>query len=388
MKNTIHVLALVATLASPSAATPLPFPNATITPTVLLPAGTVTGASGDGVEHFSGIPFAEPPTGSLRLKPPVRLEKFSSGSFQATGVGPACPQQTNVEITPLLLEVLLLPGVAETLGFGSATGDESEDCLTISVTRPTGAHTKTDKKLPVLFWIYGGGFEAGSPQMYDGTSLVLESVAQGKPMIFVAVNYRLGAFGFLGGKEVAEDGATNLGLLDQRMGLEWVADNIAAFGGDPDAVTIWGQSAGAISVFDQLALYDGDNTYKGCALFRGAIMNSGSITPTEPVDGVKAQGIFDAVAEAAGCGSAVSSSKLNCLRGVDYATFLKASNSAPPYLGYNSLAFSYAPRPDGRILTASPEVLAKEGRYAAVPIIIGNTENEVSHSNKSNYARG
>ena len=79
-----------------------------------------------------------------------------------------------------------------------------------------------------------------------------------------------------------------------------MADNIAAFGGDPEAVTIWGQSAGAMSVFDQLALFDGNNTYKGCPLFRAAIMDSGSITPTEPVNGVKAQAIFDTVVEAAG----------------------------------------------------------------------------------------
>ena len=347
--------------------------NATATTTVVLPAGTVIGSVGDGVEYFRGIPYAQPPTGSLRLKPPVRLESF--GSVQATGVGPACPQGTAIDITPLLLDVSVLPDVEETLFFGSTLGDETEDCLTISVMRPQG--TAAHAKLPVLFWIFGGGFEMGSPQMYNGSVLIPQSVAQGKPIIFVAVNYRLGAFGFLGGSEVLADGAANLGLLDQRMGLEWVADNIAAFGGDPDAVTIWGESAGSISVFDQLALFDGNNIYNGRPLFRGAIMDSGSITPTEPVNGVKAQGIFDMVVEVAGCASATDSAKLECLRGVDYDTFLNASNSVPTYLGYDSLTFSYAPRPDGRILTASPEDLAQRGKYAAVPTIIGNQENEV-----------
>lgn len=348
--------------------------NATVTTTVVLPAGTVIGSVGDGIEYFRGIPYAHPPTGSLRLKPPVPLESF--GSVQATGVGPACPQMTSTDVTPLLLDVVILPNVEQTLLFGDSLGDETEDCLTISVMRPQC--TATDAKLPVLFWIFGGGFETGSPQMYNGSVLIPQSVAQGKPIIFVAVNYRLGAFGFLGGREVLADGAANLGLLDQRMGLEWVVDNIAAFGGDPDAVTIWGESTGSISVFDQLALFDGNNTYKGRALFQGAIMDSGSITPTESVNGVKAQNIFDTVVEAAGCASVASSAKLECLRRVDYDIFVNASNSVPSYLGYNSLAFSYAPRPDGRILTASPEVLAQTGKYATVPMIIGNQENEVS----------
>lgn len=361
------------------AATPVSDPTITATTTVILPAGTVIGSVSDGVEYYRGIPFAQPPTGPLRLKPPVRLESF--GSVQATGVGPACPQTTAVDLTPLLLDVLPLPGVEEALFFGSAMGDETEDCLTMSVMRPQG--TAAGAKLPVLFWIYGGGFETGSSQMYNGSVFIPQSVALGKPIIFVAVNYRLGAFGFLGGSEVLADGAANLGLLDQRMGLEWAADNIAAFGGDPDAVTIWGESAGSISIFDQLALFDGNNTYKGRPLFRGAIMNSGSITPTEPVNGVKAQGIFDTVVEAAGCASAADSAKLDCLRGVDYDTFLNASNSLPSYLSYNSLALTYTPRPDGRILTDCPAVLAQERKYAAVPIIIGNQENEVSKSSYS-----
>lgn len=142
--------------------------NGTATPTVKLRAGTVIGAVNGGVEYFRGIPYAQPPTGSLRLKPPVRLESF--GSVRATGVGPACPQTTAIDITPLLLEVLALPDAAQTLLFGSAVGGETEDCLTISVMRPRGV--TAGAKLPVLFWVHGGGFESGSPQIYNGSVLV------------------------------------------------------------------------------------------------------------------------------------------------------------------------------------------------------------------------
>jgi carboxylesterase type B len=176
--------------------------------------------------------------------------------------------------------------------FQAAT-NAGEDCLTVNVQRPAG--TTSESKLPVLFWIFGGGFELGSTQMYDGTSLVAESVAQGKPVVFVAVNYRVGGFGFMPGKEILADGSANLGLLDQRLGLQWVADNIASFGGDPDKVTIWGESAGSISVFDQMALYDGANTYNGKPLFRAGIMNSGSVVPADPVDCPKGQAVYDEV---------------------------------------------------------------------------------------------
>lgn len=210
--------------------------------------------------------------------------------------------------------------------------------------------------------------------MYDGSGLVSNAVGMGKPFVFVAVNYRVGGFGFLPGKEILKDGSANLGLLDQRMGLEWVSDNIAAFGGDPDKVTIWGESAGAISVFDQMALYDGNNKYNGRPLFRGAIMNSGSIVPADPVDCPKGQIVYDAVVSKAGCASAADT--LECLRGKDYTTYLNAANSVPGILSYSSVALSYLPRPDGRALTASPDELVLSGRYAAVPMIIGDQEDE------------
>lgn len=261
-------------------------------PTVVAPSpqATVVGSDGSGVESFKGIPFAQPPVGQLRLKPPQPLTS-ALGTIDGTGSPRACPQFF-FSVDDSTFPTSVLGTILNTPLFQAVT-NAGEDCLTINVQRPAG--TKADAKLPVLFWIFGGGFELGSTSMYDGTSLVAESVAQGKPIVFVAVNYRVGGFGFLPGKEVLADGSSNLGLLDQRLGLQWVADNIAAFGGDPDKVTVWGESAGAISVMDQMMLYDGNINYKGKPLFRAGIMNSGSVIPADPVDCPKGQAIYDRV---------------------------------------------------------------------------------------------
>lgn len=339
------------------------------TVTIAYPTATIVGASSNNVDSFHGIPFAQQPTGSLRLKPPLALQS-ALGTVQATGVPRACPQfflTTNANDFP----AGVLGDLLDTPLFQTVT-DSGEDCLNLNVLRPAG--TTESSKLPVIFWIYGGAFELGSTQTYDGTSIVANSISIGKPVVFVAVNYRVGGFGFLPGKEVKADGASNLGLLDQRLGLQWVADNIAAFGGDASKVTIWGESAGSISALDQMIMYNGNNTYKGQPLFRAAIMDSGSVIPANPVDGRAGQAVYDAVVENAGCAS--SSDTLECLRGVDYATFLNAANSVPGAVSYNSVALSYLPRPDGTTFSDSPDILVKNGQYAKVPFIIGDQEDE------------
>jgi carboxylesterase type B len=346
-------------------------PRAAQIATVVIPepAATILGNVMNKVESFGGIPYADPPVGPLRLRPPQRLTK-NIGTFDGTGPAGACPQfVSSTSSKNLLLDTL---GNIANLPFLQEATGQSEDCLTITVARPQG--TTAGDKLPVLFWIFGGGFELGWSSMYDGTGLINYGVDIGKEFVFVAVNYRVAGFGFMPGKEIEDDGAGNIGLLDQRMGLEWVADNIAAFGGDPDKVTIWGESAGAISVFAQMALYDGDNVYKGKPLFRGAIMSSGSVIPTKPLSSPKGQAVYDQVVAAGGCSGATDT--LECLRGLDYETFLKAANSVPHLLSYNSLALSYVPRPDGRTLTDSPDALVLKGKYAPVPMIIGDMEDE------------
>jgi carboxylesterase type B len=197
------------------------------TPTVAIasPSATIIGSTLGSVDTFNGIPFAQPPTGSLRLKPPQALT--SLGTVTATGTPTACPQlffsDDTSQFPAGILGVLLDTPLFQTIT------DAGEDCLTINVIRPGG--TTAASNLPVLFWIFGGGFELGSTQMYDGASIVSDSITEGKPIVFVAVNYRVGGFGFLGGSEILADGSANLGLLDQRLGLQWVQDNIASFGG-------------------------------------------------------------------------------------------------------------------------------------------------------------
>ncbi|KAG9948611.1 lipase 3 precursor, partial [Aureobasidium melanogenum] len=363
----VAVTALTTVLAAP-----VEEKRATV-PSAIVKNGTIIGSSTGVVESFKGIPFALPPTGSLRLKPPQSITaSYPSGTFAATGVPKACPQffsQVDTSNLPsdVVGELLISPLVQDVT-------DTGEDCLTLNVQRPAG--TTSSSKLPVVFWIYGGGFEFGSTQQYDGTPLVTESVTLGHGVIFVAVNYRLSGFGWLAGKELQAEGSTNLGLKDQRKGLQWVAENIAAFGGDPEKVTIWGESAGAISVFDHMIINSGDNTYNGKPLFRGAISDSGSIVPAVDVDHPKAQAVYDTVVNAAGCSG--SSDTLACLRSLDYETFESAVNSLPGIFSYSSVNLAYLPRPDPSdgFFPVSPEVAVAKGNYAKVPLISGDQEDE------------
>ena len=211
----------------------LPEKRAT-SPSVSIWNGTIIGSSLGGIDSFKGIPFAQPPTKSLRLKPPQPITK-AYGTITATGTPTACPQQSfQVDSSNLPSNVI---GMIEDSPFFQKATVSGEDCLTLNIQRPSTA--KQGSKLPVLFWIYGGGFEFGSTQMYDGSNIVRKSVTMGKDIIYVSTNYRVGGFGFLAGKELQKDGSTNLGLRDQRLAMQWVAENIATFGGDPSKVTLW-----------------------------------------------------------------------------------------------------------------------------------------------------
>ena len=181
-------------------------------PTATILNGTYVGvhSSSHNQDFFLGIPFAQPPIGSLRFRTPVLLNKTWTTPRQAVSYSAAC------------------------VGYGSDDTDYpalSEDCLYLNVVRPSGY---TGKSLPIGLWIHGRGYYEGSSldPRYNLSAIVQRSVAIGKPFIGISINYRLSAWGFISSQEVLQSGQTNLGLRGQRIALKWVQENIAAFGGE------------------------------------------------------------------------------------------------------------------------------------------------------------
>jgi para-nitrobenzyl esterase len=230
-------------------------PTAGVTAPVKIASGTLTGTMSvdKKVNVYLGIPFAAPPVGDLRWKEPQPVAAFK-GTFKAEHFGASCIQPVGTGSRP--------PYTYEYL----AHGEFSEDCLTINVWAPAGAKPGS---LPVLVWVYGGGFREGSGEVpvYDGQELAHHGV------ILISFNYRLGMLGFLAHPELTAESphhaSGNYGLLDQLAALKWIQANVAAFGGDPAKVTIFGQSAGGMSVQSLIA----SPTTKG--LFSGAYALSG-----------------------------------------------------------------------------------------------------------------
>lgn len=203
-------------------------------PTAVDTAANVTykGLYRNGIEAFLNIPYGQDTGGEHRFKPP-RPYTFQPGSeVVAQSYGPSCPQPLGDELgAPLVL--------------GNVT-DTSEDCLNLNIARPQG--TVAGDKLPVMVWIHGGSFWSGqnSEITVAPDGLILESVENGLPIVHVALNYRLGVFGFARSAALESEGSENAGLRDQRLAIEWVRDNIEHFGGDPDKITLAGQSTGGI----------------------------------------------------------------------------------------------------------------------------------------------
>ncbi|KAJ7750701.1 extracellular triacylglycerol lipase precursor [Mycena maculata] len=294
---------------------------------------------------FAGIPFAEPPLGSLRLKPPVLKTSLYPGTFNATVFSPACLQ------TDLPLSAI------------------SEDCLTINVLRPTG--TPTDAKLPVMFWTYGGGFTDGLSEIYNGSGIVAQSVLRGTPLIYVNFNYRLGPLGFPQGQEANNLGALNLALKDQIAALQWVQSNIGTFGGNPDKVTVFGESAGAIMT--SILFLNSPLT----TLARGAILESGSQASTpiftaEPGE-VQWQNFVGGVPSCASL--ATSGNTFSCLQNANTTEIFQGLSAA---MAEATDAFPWLPVIDGPrgLIPDLPSVLLERGQFARLPFVAGTNEDE------------
>ncbi|KAF9531422.1 Alpha/Beta hydrolase protein, partial [Crepidotus variabilis] len=238
--------------------------------------------------------------------------------------------------------------------------------LYLNVIRPANISGK--KSLPVIFWIYGGGFASGDSAANPGDSFVTRALANNKPVIFVSANYRLNVFGFLGGKEVQEAGLANLGLHDQQFALKWIQEHISEFGGDPRKVTIWGQSAGATSVSLHLLANEGNTE----GLFVGGIMNSGS--PYHLTDTASRQQWFDFIAQEVNCASAHD--RLQCLRDAPYQLLVNAVNKTPALLDYQSINLVWRPTVDGKFIIRDPVLSIQQEKYAKIPIMTGDTEDE------------
>ena len=300
--------------------------------------GKVKGQLGtDGIISFKGIPYAKPPVGDLRWKPPQPPER-SSAMRMATQYGPVAPQAENE------------------IGANTAQ-EQSEDCLLLNVWTP-GAD---DKRRPVMVWIHGGGFTngSGSDDWYEGSTF-----SERGDVVVVTLNYRLGALGFLylggvGGREYAESG--NLGLLDQVAALKWVRDNIEAFGGDPGNVTIFGESAGSMSVCTLMGM----PAARG--LFHKAIAESGALNLVNNVD--YATGITRQFMAIAGV------TDMAGLLSLTTEQVIKAQNELIDKAG--RVGTTMGPVIDGKVLLEPPLHAIANGSAAKVDFLTGTNLDEV-----------
>ncbi|WVO25233.1 uncharacterized protein IAS62_006623 [Cryptococcus decagattii] len=305
---------------------------------------TGTRVTSAGQDVYLGIPFASPPIGDLRFAPPVSYT-YNSSTFQATTAPPAC-MQTNLLVHKI-----------------------SEDCLYLNVYAPAGSNATTTR-LPVMVWVYGGSFTSGSSNLYPGTGLVAYAEQIGSPIIYVAINYRLGVFGWGTGSGFAENNAANLGLRDIMKGLSWVQENIWAFGGNPDQATVFGESAGAISI--SLLFLN-----QSITLFSAAIMESGaqSTAPIGPTN-TTWEDAYNALLAATNCTSpAENVTQFQCLKELPANELLRGQSAVRNQTAF-AAGFIYAPTIDGDLITDSPHTLLSQGQFANKPFITGNNKDE------------
>ncbi len=311
------------------------------TPTVQTDRGPVVGSTTGLVHVFRGIPYARPPVGELRWRPPEEPRSWTR-PLEANRFGLIAPQN------PSQLEQL----------FGADKTQQSEDCLSLNVWTPG----LDDGRRPVLVWIHGGAFVTGNgaTPWYDGTRLV-----EAGDVVVVTINYRLGALGFLELGEVGDEryaGSGNCGVLDQVAALRWVRDNVSLFGGDPAQVTVFGESAGGMSVGTLLGLPAAQG------LFARAILQSGAAAHVAERD--RAERVTrDVLAELG-----LTTDDAARLVDIPVDDLLAAQGRVVDRAGPN-LAFT--PVVDGVTLPRPPLDAVRDGAAAAVEVLVGTTRDEM-----------
>jgi len=308
--------------------------------------GPVRGADDGSITSWKGVRYAAPPTGDLRWRAPQPPGKWTEVA-DASALGRVCPQPVEPRIP---------------IDLGAPQGD---DCLTLNIW--ASSNVAAGDRKPVMVWIHGGAYVLGSANqpLYNGRVL-----AAGGDVVVVTVNYRLGAFGFLDLSSFSTSGRrfdSNLGLRDVLVALQWVRDNIAAFGGDPDRVTLFGESAGAGIVTTLLT------TPAGAGLFSAAIAQSSPATSV--YDAVRGRRVAEEFLDILG----LRPDDVDRLSGLPAEAIVAASRTLfndVPLRSPGLLAF--APIVDGDLVPDYPVKLAREGRSHPVPLIIGTNKHEAA----------
>lgn len=298
-------------------------------------SGKVRGYSNRGVIKFKGIPYALPPIGKLRFKPPIPIEPWE-GIRDATKYGPVCPQP------PSALEEM----------FSDPFPQSEADSLTLNI----WTQKLSDEKRSVMFFVHGGGFQTGSGRALDGSRLVLRG-----DVVVVSINYRLGPFGFLYMPDIP-DTTANVGLLDMVAALKWVRENILLFGGDPEDITIFGESAGAFAVHSLLAM----PLAKG--LVKRAIVQSGYVTKfsSQSSSAIK---VYETLIKRLG----IEKGDVDALRNLPFETITEKLNS---FENARQDVLSFTPTIDKDTLPENPYVAVKNGFAKDIDLFVGSNLDE------------